>query len=1008
MHTRKFMFFVLVICLSILSLAITGQPVNANQVGAEGPALKHTLAISGTGIYIVQLQEASLAMYRGGIAKLPATSPEVTGARRLDTRTPASQNYLKYLDKKQGELLDSMAHAYRHPIEVVYQYKNVLNAVAVRLSHSEALQAFNLPGVRSVYSDRIAQLDTDVGPTLIGAPHIWTGDTPGDVTTKGEGIIIGLIDSGINHAHPSFADIGGDGYDHTNPYGAGNYLGYCITDPGFCNDKLIGAYDLVDSGGPEDEAGHGSHTASTSAGNHVVAEISDGTGGTFNVNLSGVAPHANIIAYRVCDDDGGCWSNATVAAVDHAIEDMVDVLNYSISGSDDPWADPTDLAFLEAFTAGIFVSASAGNAGPDPSTVAKTGPWNAAVAASTHNRILAHPVDIITDDTGDTDLIGLGALEGNGPPLTADLTAPIIYAGDVDPANYEGCTPWVGTPFAGAIGFVSRGVCSFAIKVDNLAAAGAVGALVYNQLGGPPIYMGGLETTTIPAMMISNQDGLSAVALIGGSKPASVTLHIEQAFAYNNSWGDILADFSSRGPSQWELLKPDYTAPGVNILAAVAALAGDPIQYELYSGTSMAAPHGSGSAALLIALHPDWSPAEVKSAISTTTDPNLLKEDATTPATPFDSGSGRIDLAAAAFAGIVLDETSANYIAANPYLGGEPNTLNQPSMVDYSCIGLCSWTRTVKSTLTVSQDWAISFDTPTDLVLSANPMNFTLGPGETQTIVITADMSAGVPDVYYFGNMILTPEGSTEVSISHLPVVTRLGVSNLPKELDILTDELAGSVNLADMQASVDITKLVVDVAGMVKGTPHDLLLNQDPTNTDPFDDLNQVFWTTITVPNHALRLVAEIVQSEALDIDLFLGTGDTPSLDTLVSYSASGIWAEYVNVDNPAKGTWWVLIQNWQGSADQPDAIRVITAIVEDADAGNLTVTGPTTVPALQMFDLQVNWDELSMLPGEFWYGQFSLGSANNLAGNLGYTNVDLVFVTFYRNWFPMLLGSD
>ncbi len=368
MKSRGFKVIAVLMLVSMLIAPFSELPAKANAGAAAVQPVKHTLAVSETGIYMVRLQDASLAAYQGGIAGLRATSPEATGARRLDPSTTDSQAYLDYLRAKQGELLRNMANAFGRPVEAVYQYMNVLNAVAVRLDHAEALQAFNLPGVLTVYPDLIRQMDTDVGPELIGAPSIWEGVTLDGSSTYGEGIIIGDIDSGINHAHPSFADVGDDGYDHSNPFGTGTYVGVCATDPlyaDFCNDKLIGAYDLVDSGGPEDEDGHGSHTASTAAGNFVEVLFDDGAGGTFSVEIKGVAPHANLIAYRVCDDDGGCWSSATVAAVDHALEDMVDVLNYSISGADDPWNDAVDLAFLDAFTAGIFVSASAGNAGPD-------------------------------------------------------------------------------------------------------------------------------------------------------------------------------------------------------------------------------------------------------------------------------------------------------------------------------------------------------------------------------------------------------------------------------------------------------------------------------------------------------------------------------------------------------------------------------------------------------------------------------------------------------------------
>ncbi len=197
-----------------------------------------------------------------------------------------------------------------------------------------------------------------------------------------------MIDSGINHAHLSFADVGGDGYNHTNPYGSGVYKGWCIANPSFCNDKLIGAYSLNPVGAtPEDTDGHGSHTASTSGGNQVDAAIPVGTD-VFTFTIQGVAPHANIIAYKVCNP--GCPGTASVAAVNYAISDGADVLNYSISGTDNPWVDAVDLAFLDAYAAGIFVSASAGNDGPGASTVAKTGPWNASVAASTHKRVAAN------------------------------------------------------------------------------------------------------------------------------------------------------------------------------------------------------------------------------------------------------------------------------------------------------------------------------------------------------------------------------------------------------------------------------------------------------------------------------------------------------------------------------------------------------------------------------------------------------------------------------------------
>ena len=267
MSRKLFKIISILVLLSMLAVPVSAKPVTADpsqgtaqttgtdsklqlepvdssqmtQVGNPNAGVKGKISgESETGLYIVQLSDPSLARYQGGIVGLAATSPEVTGVRRLDTSTPQSQAYLSYLDAQQNALLDNMEAAFGHPVEVAFQYKNVLNAVAVRISYDEAQQSFSMAGVRNVFPDTLHSLETDIGPTLIGAPSIWNGDTPGDLGTFGENIIIGMIDSGINHAHPSFADVGGDGYDHTNPRGAGDYVGWGVGNPSFCNEKPIG------------------------------------------------------------------------------------------------------------------------------------------------------------------------------------------------------------------------------------------------------------------------------------------------------------------------------------------------------------------------------------------------------------------------------------------------------------------------------------------------------------------------------------------------------------------------------------------------------------------------------------------------------------------------------------------------------------------------------------------------------------------------------------------------
>jgi subtilisin family serine protease len=733
-------------------LLAQGAPASAqvatDEFAAE-TAVNNLFGVSETGLYVVQLTDPSLASYTGGIAGLAATSPEATGARKLDADSPASRAYLQHLTDKQTQFTAELSQKLDRSVEVAFNYTGVLNAIAIAVSHEEAAQIAAMPGVAAVYGDTYREIATDVGPALIGAPAIWNGDTGYGVATRGEGIIIGVIDSGINSQHPSFAATDGDGYSHTNPYGAGVYNGWCAANPGFCNEKLIGAYNFHPNGGsPEDTDGHGSHTASTAGGNAHIATFDVGNE-TYNIPVQGVAPRANIVAYKVCDPT--CPGTSSIAAVNSAIlNDEADVLNYSISGVDSPWTDAVDLAFLDASNAGIFVSASAGNAGPGPSTVAKTGPWNASVAASTHNRAIGQTLDV-TSQGEPAALQGLFVVPGEGTSIVTDINSGILY----DSTNNLGCDPFAPGTFTGNLALIQRGGCTFAVKATNAQNAGATGVVLFQSVGGPPITAGGN-----PAPPLVMMDLASGIALrdhiLANPTTTTVRINATTSLVYVDEWEDIVAGFSSRGPSQFELLKPDYIAPGVNILAAVSQEPGDPVQYGFLQGTSMSSPHGAGAGALMMALHPTWSPAEIRSAMATTAVTDLFKEDGLTPADPFDIGSGRLDLSLASNVGLVFDETGANYAAANPAIGGDPKTLNQPSVVNYNCVGDCTWTREVKSTLPISATYTASFSGPAGMTATVTPSTFTIEPGATQVIEITADVSALTPGGFAFGTVTLS------------------------------------------------------------------------------------------------------------------------------------------------------------------------------------------------------------------------------------------------------------
>jgi hypothetical protein len=712
---------------------------------------------SETGVWLVTLESDPLATYDGDVRGLAATAVGTTGEAQLDVTSEASEAYLDHLSGEHERVLAEMAEELGHDIVVTQTYHHAVNGMAVRATAEEAAALAALPEVAHVEPEQVWELETDVSNELLGSPAIWGGATGSALGTRGEGVITGMIDSGVNPDHPSFAATDGEGWTHTNPLGEGVYLGVCA--PGapkpedICNDKLIGAYDFTGSGAV-DTNGHGSHVGSTMAGNAHDAVFTVGST-EFTRAVSGVAPRANVVSFKVCSP--GCPSSYTVAAVDRAIADGVDVLNYSISGPDDPWDNTVDLAFLAASDAGIYIAASAGNTGPGFGTVTKTAPWNATVAATNSPRLIAQALSVTGPAPVPAELEQLAAVPGSGPGVTAPIAASLKESS----GNVRGCTPFPAGTFAGSFALIERGDCDFAVKVGNAAAAGALGVVVTNQVPGPPVVMGGLESTTIPAVMTSDVDGAPLRDFVRANPDAEMLLDSAAVLTETPAWAAMVSDFSGRGPSDFDLLNPTFAAPGRNILAATAASDGEPVQYEFMQGTSMSSPHGAGSGALLRGLHPDWTPAMIRSALASTADPDgMLKHDGVTPADAFDVGSGFLDLEAAGRVGLVMDETTANFLAANPSSGGEPRTLNLPAMADNACADTCTFERTVTNVAEVATAYTASTSSAPGLDVSVEPAAFTIEPGATQVLTVTVDVSADTAGEWLMGSIALSTDGT--------------------------------------------------------------------------------------------------------------------------------------------------------------------------------------------------------------------------------------------------------
>lgn len=776
---RRLPFLVVLVAL-VVPLALAGQPAPVLAAQETPPVKALTpLPLDATDVYIVTLENPPLANYEGGIRDLAATNIERTGAAKLDVNSPAAQAYLAFLAEKRTEFLQRVQERLSRLPEIRYTYDVALNGLALHLTASEAAVVRSLPGVKQVSRREVRQLLTDRGPRWIGAPSAWGSPTScAQGGNCGEGIVIGVVDTGINMDHASFADIGGDGYNHTNPLGAGNYKGWCNpTNPNYspaylCNDKLIGLYSYTNSGlNPEDPEGHGSHTASTAGGNRLNGVVLDEATIDLTFDISGVAPHANIIAYDACTASG-CNNDDLVAALNQAAADGVDALNYSISGSGtSPWVAEDELAFLALRNAGAFVSASAGNAGPGAGTVAHGSPWVTTTAASTHDRALINAVTNLTSSNGPLpDLYGRSVTG----PLPA---APIVFAG-----NYSNnlCLTgvWAANTFMNQIVVCDRGNNARVEKAQAVQAAGGKGMILVNAASNGDEEIS--DAYAIPGVHITYNEGVTLKNWLAvGSGHQGAILGTQNDIQPNN--GDVMAAFSSRGPNNQvpDLIKPDMTAPGVDILAAWASLASEPRQPELeiISGTSMSSPHMAGAGALMMkAKYPAWTVAEIQSALMTTAvwDNSVREEDAATPTDPFDRGSGRVNITNALNAGLLLNITNAQYTAANPAIGGDPKTLNYPSMADDACYKSCGWTRTVRNPTAQAITWNGQFVGKDGLAATLTVPNFTIAAGATQSFGVNiTDVGGLTPGQWYFGVVVYNAVGNAAPQF-HMPVAIKV------------------------------------------------------------------------------------------------------------------------------------------------------------------------------------------------------------------------------------------
>jgi subtilisin family serine protease len=943
-------------------------------------------AEAGTKTYIVQMALDPVVAYRGDIRGYPATRP--AAGQKIDPNSAAVLRYKGLLDSRH----DAALRAVRAPSAAkAYSYGYAFNGFAAELTESQVAALRKREDVVQVWEDELRELETNYTPDFLGL-----NDSPGglvaDLGLSGEDVIIGIIDSGIWPEHPSFSDRTG-----VSPTGKPGKLGYqqipgwhgrCVPGQEFnaslCNQKLIGAQyfgtgffaggPLADGEfvSPRDATGHGTHVASTAGGNAGVQPHINGV--VTGEPISGMAPRARIASYKACwvrpnAVNASCNTSDLQAAIDQAVADGVDIINYSIGSNAPGLLGPDAIAFLFAADAGVFVATSVGNAGPGPATAGSPGgvPWLTSVGASTRDgqkTVLALSVDAPASVAGD-----YPALEG---AITKSLKETGTVSGDLVAADpILACTP-LNNDLSGKIALIERGDCTFVVKVEHAVDAGAIAVVVYTSAAAPKTIMGGDatdKTLSVPGVMIDNAPGVAIAAAIGGGE-GSVSFGA-QTLTEETTVGNVMASFSSRSPnrSALDIIKPDVTAPGVDILAASSpsqATSGG-VQGELFEykqGTSMSSPHVAGIAALIKEARPHWSPAAIRSALMTTARQDVVKENGSTPADPFDYGAGHVVPNSALEPGLVYEAGLLDYFGflceaapqafANPAalcaaldslgIPTEAASLNYPSIGVAEMVGERTVTRRVTNVAATTSTYAVSVEAPAGVDVVVDPPLFTINPGESVVYSVTFSANADVqPNNWAFGALTWS-DGIHEV---YSPIAVRPLSVKAPAEL--VLEGTAGSTEI----------EVQFGFAGTYTAGAHGLAaplripgtVEDDPNNSFVF--LGPGTHLTLLNLPAGLAFFRTALFNEYTDGD--------DDLDLYVYYCPGGLCSlrgssgnpdsnERVSIVAPEAGLWAIFVHGWE--TDGPDANFELFNWALSATPGspNLTVNGESVsadVPA-------------------------------------------------------------
>lgn len=956
--------------------------------------------------YIVVMRDDPIATYEGDIAGFEATRPSM--GSKIDKTSQGIKEYGEFLREQHAA---SLRDAQVNPAAKVHDYTFALNGYSALLTDAQAEKLRSQKGVLMVLEDQMRYKQTDSSAdfmrlTIRGGAY--------DSGFTGEDVVVGIIDTGIWPEHPSFADDGS--YTPLPEYAGipcefGNTAHNPDDAPFTCNNKLLGARQMLNTyraligadpdefDSARDDDGHGTHTASTTAGNAgVEASIFGIPRGT----ISGIAPRARIIAYKGLGNLGGFTSDLA-EAIDQAVADGVDVINYSIGGGPS-LAGADDIAFLFAADAGVFVATSAGNSGPGAATIGgpATVPWVTSVGASTQSRFFEGIVKL-----------------GNGQLFSGASITPGVGMAPLVDAEFAGgdlCAPGTLDPamVSGKIVLCRRGGFARAAKSLAVAQAGGVGMIMYNNDDVDNLFT---DNHWVPSVHMDNSPGLAIKAYIAADpNPRAEIVTSEGCDNQGNNCRNLIgrwknaptmAIFSSRGPNPVapDLIKPDVTAPGVQILAGNSPFP-EPNStppgelFQAIAGTSMSSPHVAGIFALLKQAHPEWTAAMAKSALMTTAYQRVRDNDRVSQADPFAMGAGHVNPGgrwsrngSINRPGLVYDAGLFEYAAftcgmdlgvftpgscdflANIGVPFEPYNLNLPSIGVAEVPGSQTVYRTVTNVADRQLKMAAVVDAPEGYSVTVSPNRIIINPGDSVTFAVTFTNENAPVGEWRFGSLMWRGSGYRVYS----PIAVKGSLFKTPSEV---------TGTGADGTASFDINfGYTGEYSAAAHGLEAPILtsdeIGQDPDQTYPSPDDSPVGVQKWDFPISGAAFVRiKLVIPGPDDIDLYL----EDSAGNIIASSTSGGTDELIELTSPPDDTYTLVVHGWS-IPDAPLPYTVSTWIVSQTPGGSLNIdSAPASAVNGTTGTVQVSWSGLAA--GTEYLGAVSHSDSSGL---LGLTLVDV-----------------